>query len=69
MKVRANSWYTFRRAGWDVFDPKVDLKNGDRVQVKNLPGCPPCNTMGHAHVYDAAGNFRGLVCTASLSKE
>lgn len=66
MKVRANSWYTYRPCLLDVADGRTALKPGDRVQVRNLPGCPPCNTMRHAHVYDASGQFAGLVCTASL---
>ena len=69
MKVRANSWYIYRPAGFDVWDALTALKAGDRVQVKNLHGCPPCNTMGHAHVVDVSGKFAGLVSTASLSRE
>lgn len=68
MKVRAGSWYVFNPVGWDRVDPKTFLKAGAKVQVRNLPGCPKANTMGHAHVFDANGKFAGLVCTASLSK-
>ena len=67
MRVRTNGWYVYRPAGWDVFDARTSLKAGDRVQVKKLPGCPPPNTMGHAHVY-FDGKFVGLVATASLTK-
>jgi len=48
-----------------VFDARTSLKAGDVVRVVNIPGCPPCNTMGHAHVY-REGQFAGLVATASL---
>lgn len=66
MKVRANNWYTFRPVAMDIWDAKTTLATGERVQVRKVHGCPPPNTMGHAHVYDTAGKFRGLVCTASL---
>ena len=71
MKVRANSVYTFRRAGWDLLlrDASVNLQDGEKVRVVNLPGCCPCNTMGHAHVERLDGSFAGLVATASLVKE
>lgn len=68
MKVRANSWYTYRPVAMDVWDAKTTLAAGERVQVRNVRGCPPPNIMGHAHVYDTAGKFRGLVCTASLTR-
>lgn len=67
-RVRANSWYYFYPVALDVYDAKTSLRPGARVQVRRLPGCPAPNTMGHAHVYDAAGRFAGLVCTASLRK-
>lgn len=70
MKVRLNSVYTFRRAGWDLCDPKVAIADGTKVRVTKPYGCPPPNTMGHAHVADAAtGEFLGLVSTASLVRE
>lgn len=68
-KVRANNWYTFHPVGMDLYDPKTTLASGDIVQVKRAPGCPPPNTMGHCHVYDVAGKFRGLVLTNSLQRE
>lgn len=67
-RVRTNSWYFFHPVALDVYDAKTSLSPGERVQVRNVRGCPPANTMGHAHVYDTAGQFRGLVCTASLRK-
>ena len=68
MKVRANSWYTYRPALIDQWDACTTLRPGDRVQVRKMPGCPPPNTMGHAHVCDETGKFRGLVHTASLTR-
>jgi len=68
MKVRTGGIYTFDPVGWDRFDPKTDLKPGERVKVLRLPGCPPPNTMGHCHVArKSTGKFAGLVSTASLS--
>lgn len=67
MRVGANSLYRFNPCGWDVLDPKTDLKKGDIVRVKNLHGCPPCNTMSHCHVvHPETGEFIGLVHTNSL---
>lgn len=66
MKVMSNRWYVYRPASYDLFDARTSLRPGDRVQVRRAPGCPPPNTMGHAHVYDVAGKLAGLVCTASL---
>lgn len=68
MKVRNNGWYLYDPDAWDKLDPKTDLAWGQRVQVRNLHGAPPCNTMGCAHVYDEQGKFRGLVSTGSLFK-
>lgn len=69
MKVRSGSVYVYRPAGCDIWDPKTALQAGDRVRVKSLPGCPPANTMGHAHVvHPATDKFIGLVLTASLHK-
>lgn len=68
MKVRANNWYTYQPALIDQWDPCTTLKTGERVQVRKMHGCPPPNTMGHAHVFDSAGKFRGLVSTHSLVK-
>ena len=70
MKVRANTVYVYRPCLLDVTDARTNLKAGDLVRVKNLHGCPPCNTMGHAHiVHPETGEFIGLVCTGSLSKK
>lgn len=65
MKVRAGKQYLYVPCGWDIFDARTNLKPGDAVTVVKLPGCPPPNTMGHAHV-NHNGAFAGLVCTGSL---
>lgn len=73
MKVRANSVYTFKRAGWDIVFPQHfqgDLvPDGTEVRVVKLPGAPPPNTMGQAHITLLDGTFVGMVSTASLSRE
>ena len=70
MKVRANACYIYRPCILDMIDGRTALTTGMRVRVKNLRGCPPCNTMGHAHVvHPETGEFIGLVCTASLAKK
>lgn len=66
-KVRAGQEYYFDPVGWDKFDPKTDLKKGDKVKVVNLPGCPKANTMGHCHVTHNE-KFAGLVHVNSLTK-
>ena len=67
MKVRANSTYIYYPNMLDRLDGRTDLVPGDVVKVVNLPGCPPCNTMQHAHV-ELNGRFAGLVHTNSLHK-
>lgn len=73
-RVRAGATYTFRPAFWDQIDPPHGVKTGilrpgDKVRVVKLPGCPPPNTMGHAHIQTLAGDFAGLVDTYSLVRE
>ena len=66
MKVRANTEYIFYPNLLDRCSPSHHgLTPGDIVKVVNLYGCPPCNTMGHAHV-ELNGRFIGLVHTNSL---
>ncbi|MBY0460864.1 MAG: hypothetical protein K2V38_26390 [Gemmataceae bacterium] len=70
MKVRANAVYVYRPSMIDLIDGRTGLTTGFRVRVMNLRGCPPCNTMCHAHVvHPETGEFIGLVCTASLHKK
>lgn len=66
MKVKPGKFYQFDPCYWDILDPPYNVKPGDVVQVKNLPGCPPANTMAHCHVVDGDGKFAGLVHTGSL---
>ena len=70
MKVRTNGIYTYTKENslWEVTDAKHDLTTGERVRVVKCNGCPPPNTMGHAHVERLDGRFVGLVHTAALSK-
>lgn len=70
MKVRANAVYVYRPCVLDVTDARTSLTTGTRVRVKNLRGCPPCNTMAHCHVvHPETGVLIGLVCTASLARK
>ena len=73
MRVSVNSYYRFEPVSIDVWNPPHGTKagilaKGDTVQVKNLPGCPRANTMGHCHIVTTAGTFAGLVCCNSLVK-
>lgn len=71
-KVRAGSKYVYSPVLIDKIDGRTGLVEGDVVQVVNLRGCPPANTMGHCHVNAVAsvhcenGKFAGLVCCNSL---
>jgi hypothetical protein len=67
MKVRAGTDYIYYPNLLDRIDGRTTLVPGDIVRVENFPGCPPANTMGHAHV---TLNHRmiGLVHTNSLHK-
>lgn len=81
MRVRNGGVYVYRPCLLDLADPPYGditgaLHIGDRVVVRNLHGCPPCNTMGMAHIetldtddVDGSPEFLGLVCTASLHRE
>ena len=72
MKVRVKSIYRFSPNGWDTLRPTASgyLADGDLVQVINLPGCPPANTMGQCYVRlvgDSSKAFQ-MVSTGSLVK-
>ena len=70
MKVRANAVYVYRPCMIDVIDRRANLTPGTTIRVKKLRGCPPCNTMGHAHVvHPETDVFIGLVCTSSLARK
>jgi hypothetical protein len=64
-KVTVGTMYEYKPVGLDIYDSRTSLKEGDKVKVVNLPGCPKANTMGHCHV-TLDGKFAGLVLTNSL---
>lgn len=66
-RLRVGVWYRFEAVGMDIYRPAHQgLKDGQRVQVVNLRGCPPANTMGHCYVNGEAGQFMGMVLCNSL---
>lgn len=66
-KVRVGGLYVYRPVLLDLIDSPYNIEAGDVVRVKNLPGCPKANTMGHCHVVHAeTGAFAGLVHCNSL---
>jgi hypothetical protein len=65
-KVRTGSAYVYDPVMLDALHPPHNITAGDVVRVVKLHGCPPPNTMGHAHVAHLDGTFAGLVCTNSL---
>jgi len=68
MRVRVGSKYVYQPCLLDQIDGRTGLVPGTVVQVINLPGAPPANTMGHCYVADVhSGKFIGMVCTASLT--
>jgi len=70
-RVRVGQKFIYRPNLFDILKGPVDLKAGDRVQVVNLHGCPPANTMGMCYVkrVDVDEKFVGMVCTNSLDDE
>lgn len=73
MRVRVNSKYFYHPVPMDRFNPPYGvtagyMKAGDEVKVVNQHGCPPANTMGMCYV-EKDGQFCGMVCTNSLTKE
>jgi hypothetical protein len=70
MKVRKGSVYVFEACLLDVADRRSNTpNNGTLVRVCHPHGCPPPNTMNHAHVETLDGEFIGLVSCASLHKQ
>jgi hypothetical protein len=67
-RVRAGSVYVFDPVPLDQSDPRLaHVEPGLYVRVVHLPGCPPANTLGHAHIEAAvSGESLGLVVTNSL---
>lgn len=68
MRVRKGSVYVYDPVLLDVIDGRTNLKKGDKVRVVHCHGCPPPNTMNHAHVETLDGHFIGLVHCNSLHK-
>ena len=70
-RVRVGQKFIYRPNLFDILKGPEDLKAGDRVQVVNLHGCPPANTMGMCYVkrVDVDEKFVGMVCTNSLDDE
>lgn len=73
MKVRVNSIYRFtanyfmdRNA---TLTKGVKLQVGDLVQVINLHGCPPVNTMGQCYVRLVGSPDKSFVMVATSSLE
>jgi hypothetical protein len=66
-RVRAGATYRFEPVGMDVYRPAAAAATGQLVRVVKLHGCPPPNTMGHAHIESLEGKFLGLVLTNSLT--
>lgn len=74
MRVRNGRCYRYMPVGLDRFDPPYGVQAGilgpgDLVRVKTPYGCPPVNTMNHAHIETLEGHFAGLVCCNSLQKK
>lgn len=70
-KVRVGQKLYYAPNLFDIVKGPDKLKTGDHVQVVNLHGCPPANTMGMCYVkrVDVDEKFAGMVCTNSLVDE
>lgn len=75
MRVRVNSIYRFT-AGYFMdrnacLTDGCPLEVGDLVQVINLLGCPPANTMGQCYVRLVGDTSKAfvMVSTSSLEKQ
>lgn len=65
MKVQVGTDYIYYPNMLDRCDSRTTLVAGDIVRVENFTGCPPANTMSHAHV-TLNHHMVGLVHTNSL---
>lgn len=66
-KVKVGCTYVYVPVLMDRSRPASTAVVGQYVTVRNMPGCPPANTMGHCHIGAAGGGeFLGLVCCNSL---
>ncbi len=70
-KVRVGQKFYYDPNLFDTIKGPDILKKGDHVQVVNLHGCPPANTMGMCYVKRVGVDekFAGMVCTNSLVEE
>jgi len=68
MRVRKGSVYVYDPVMLDIIDGRTGLTKGEQVRVIHCNGCPPPNTMNHAHVERLNGEFVGLVHCNSLQK-
>ena len=69
-KVRVKSKYFYYPVMWDVLNPPFgNVSEGQAVRVVNKAGCPKANTMGMCYIESLTGEFLGMVCTNSLTKE
>lgn len=72
MKVRVNGLYKYNPVMYDQIYADFDLAVGTVVQVRNLYGCPPANTMGMCYIFKKGSKgkdgFIGMVFTNSLEK-
>ena len=71
-RVTVGHSYIYQPVMIDVINPPyganregILLSAGDRVIVRNLPGAPKANIMGHCYIYKGA-EFAGLVSVHSL---
>jgi hypothetical protein len=67
MPPKRKTVYSYKPTGFDIWDPKTDLEEGDLVVKIQPRGCPPNGTMGHCFVGDPeTEEFIGLVKESSL---
>jgi hypothetical protein len=70
MRVRAGEVLYYVPCLLDIADGRTGLEVGKRVKVITPHGCPRPNAMKHCFVGDPeTGEFIGLVCTSSLTRE
>jgi hypothetical protein len=67
-RVRLGATYRFEPTLLDKLHPCCDASPGEQVQVGQLHGAPPPNTMGQCHVNHLDGRLAGMVSVQSLVK-
>lgn len=66
-KAKKAKKFIFNPRGWDVFDPKTNLKKGAIVVKVQPHGCPKNGTMEMCYVgHPKTGEFIGMVSLNSL---